>query len=214
MMSGEKIRWRTSLILSIVVFNGFLLSLNGHVTQGQSNHDLQLTTIILKAEYCERDHLRFRLRYRYTNTGSETLILYRYTLAVTRELISRSLDDAQNHRYVSTLEPMVNPVLPKPASTAKPDDTLVILRPQEVYEIDGDYHIDLPIYDSSSHHLLPAGTYFLQLRLPTWWFGEQEEHRQRWMKYGYLWTKDVVSAPMLVRIESKQKRQVVKCALH
>lgn len=173
---------------------------------------LQLSTTVLTQEYCGRDDLRLRLRLRFTNVGSEPLIVYRYSLAISRQMISRSYNDALEHRYLKDLEPFVDPMLPQPADAATPDDRLLVtLKPGETHEVDNDVHVF--VFDGSkrSADFLRPGHYFLQITVPTWWFSRESADRlaERWRDRGFLWTQDLTSLPMPIDIE---KSPVTQCS--
>jgi len=172
---------------------------------------LELSTSILKQEYCESGGMRLKLRFRFTNSGMEPIILYRYSLAVTTEMFSRTHKDAMNGRYFEKLEPLVDPILPEPKDTATPDERLlVILEPGKSYETDqGSYMLGLTNATSDS---LLLGDYYLRVTVPTWWWGEEKglSLRNRWQSVGFLWTRDLTSGPMLIRVEKTAK--TVKCS--
>jgi len=181
--------------------------------QDRSARQLQLSTTMLKQEYCDRDHIRLKLRLRFTNVGSETLVVYRHSLAISRQMISRSYNDALEHRYLKEIEPFVNPILPQPADAATPDDGLfVTLKPGETHEVDND--VNVLAFDSSrkSADLLRPGHYFLQITVPTWWFSREsaDRLRDRWRDHGFLWTQDLTSLPSPIDVEKSPK--VVNCS--
>jgi len=173
---------------------------------------MQLSTTVVKQEYCDNDHVRFKLRLRLSNVGAEPVILYRYSLAITQRMVSRSLKNAATGRYVENLTPYVDPVLPEPANEATPDNQLLVsLRPGESYEIDDDFH--LSVFDGSTEtsDFLRPGSYFLQIRVPTWYWGQEKavKLRDRWREYGFLWTRDLTSLPMPFSVD--KHRRTVKC---
>jgi hypothetical protein len=178
----------------------------------QEKLQMQLSTTVVKQEYCDSDHVRFKLRLRLANVGAEPIILYRYSLAITQSMVSRSLESAATGRYVEHLTPYVDPVLPEPANEATPDTQLMVtLRPAESYEIDVDFH--LSVFDGSKEtsDFLRPGNYFLRIRVPTWYWGQEKavKLRDRWREYGFLWTRDLTSLPMPFNVA--KNRRTVKC---
>jgi hypothetical protein len=181
--------------------------------QERPARQMQLSTTILKQEYCDRDHIRLKLRLRFTNVGSEILVVYRHSLAISRQMISRSYNDALEHRYLKEIEPFVDPILPQPADAVTPDDGLfVTLKPGETHEVDND--VNVLAFDSSrkSADLLRPGHYFPQITVPTWWFSREsaDRLRDRWREHGFLWTQDLTSLPSPIDVEKSPK--VVNCS--
>ena len=189
------------------------ISMPASSDQDRPARQLQLSTTMLKQEYCDRDHIRLKLRLRFTNVGSETLVVYRHSLAISRQMISRNYNDALEHRYLKEIEPFVDPILPPPADAATPDDGLfVTLKPGETHEVDNDVHV--LAFDSSrkSADLLRPGHYFLQITVPTWWFSREsaDRLRDRWRDRGFLWTQDLTSVPSPINVEKSPK--VINCS--
>lgn len=178
----------------------------------QKGPQLQLSTTTIREEYCDTDHLRLKLRFRFTNSGSETLILFKYSTAIFREMFSRSYKDAMERRYIQDVEPFVDPIISEPIESAIPNEQLVIsLKPGESYEIDDDFHVLVFNGTKDTADYLRPGKYFLQIEVPTWWWSQPKAAmlRERWRKYGLLWSDDLTSLPMPINIQKSPS--VVRC---
>jgi hypothetical protein len=176
---------------------------------------LQLTTEVIDAKFCESDYLRLQLRLRYFNSGDQPVILYRQSTTIMTYFISKTIDQAEAEKYVQKYSPMQRAVGPSDiVDSEKPNEqTFVILKPATSYSIttQGDFPF---IFDGKSKdsNLLHPGRYILQIRVSTW--SEQQDLtkrlRERWRTHGYLWTRSVVSRPMTFTIEKHP--QVVRCS--
>lgn len=182
----------------------------------RTDEKLELSTTVVGEEYCAKDHLRLRLRYRFRNTGTESILLYKDSHAVAEYFVSRTLEDAAQHKYVENVEPFIQPILPDPTASATPDENLLAtIKSGEAFETEHDFHLFVFDGRPESEDNLRAGNYFLELVVPTWWFGGPDKAktaRQRWRQFGYLFSDDLTSIPMPFTI--KDKPQVVKCVPH
>lgn len=188
--------------------------------EGQSNKrtdskpELQLTTEVEDAKYCESDYLRLQLRLRYYNSGNQAIILSRYSETIWAYFISKSVNDAKRENYEQSYSP--SPWRPSEPSvdTEEPDEQLfVILNPGDSYEVSAPAHFPF-LYDGKDDDpsLLRPGNHVLEIRAGTW-PGKQDittKLRERWRVHGYLWTESVRSQPMTFNIAKNP--QVVKCA--
>jgi hypothetical protein len=193
------------------------------MTQAQSKisttltPQIQLTTEVVDAKFCESDYLRLQLRLRYFNSGDQPIILYRQSTTIMTYFISKTIEHADVEKYGQKYSPMQSAVGPlELIDSEKPNEqTFVILKPATSYETSTHAHFPF-IFDGKSKdsNLLRPGRHILQIRVRTW--PEQQDTalslRERWRTYGYLWTRSVVSQPMTFNIE--KHRQVVGCSTH
>lgn len=189
--------------------------------EGQSNRranstpQLQLTTEVLDAKFCESDYLRLQLRLRYFNSGAQAIILSRYSDAIWGYFISKSLEHAKREKYEQKYSPTLwRPGELPPVDTEEPNEqAFVILNPADSYEVTA--QADFPyLYDGKDEdpELLRPGSHVLEIRAGTW-PGQQDlvpKLRERWRALGYLWTESIMSQPMTFNIP--KTRQVVDCS--
>lgn len=189
--------------------------------QGQSKistnltPQLQLTTEIIDARFCESDYLRLQLRLRYFNSGDQPIILYRQSTTIMTYFISKTFERAEQEKYEQKYSPMQRALGPlEHVDSEKPDErTFVILQPATSYETSTHAHFPF-IFDGKSKdsNLLRPGRHILQIRVRTW--PEQQDTslslRERWRAHGYLWTSSVVSRPMTFSIDKHPN--VVGCS--
>jgi len=179
--------------------------------RGQSNiganskPQLELTTEVVEARYCESDYLRLELRLRYLNIGDQPLILDRQSNVIWSYFISKSIRDAQLKKYEQTYSPSQSRIgPPKSVESEEPDEeTFVILKPAAFYEVTATAHFPF-IFDGKTEDsdLLRPGRHILEITLQTW-FSSQDvavKLRERWLTHGFLWTEYVVSRPMAFSI--------------
>jgi hypothetical protein len=180
----------------------------------------RLTTTVLVQRYCKEtgsdvsDNLRIKLRLRYTNAGSQALILYKYENTVFREMISRDPLEATAHRYVwdfslTTVTGGKDPRL----DSLVPSASFVILRPGQIFDSEAEITVFVRRGRESreSDGLLP-GEYILQVSVSTWPESQSlgERLRKRWQGIGALWFGDLTSEPMRLKIE--KNRKVLDCS--
>ena len=195
---------------------GAIIEVRGQSTiSTNSTPDLQLTMEVIEPRFCERDHLRLRLRLRYFNSGDQPIILYRQSNTIMTYFISKTIADADAEKYEQKYSPMQSPVgLAEPLESERPNpERFIILKPAASY--DTTTQADFPfIFDGNSEDasLLRAGRHLLQLRVQTWSErqGVTMSLRERWSSYGYLWTRSIVSQPMMFSIP--EHPQVVGCS--
>jgi len=64
--------------------------------------------------------------------------------------------------------------------------------------------IILSLYDGTSNtkDALHPGTYFLHVRVATWfYFADPNEYAALWRNEGYLWSENMTSEPMAFQVE-------------
>jgi hypothetical protein len=162
---------------------------------------LQLTTEIVDARFCEKDYLRLELRLKYLNIGDQRLIIYRQSNVIMTYFISKKISDAVIEKYEQKFSPLQSPVgPPEDLDTENPDkQTFVVLNPSASYEVTSQAHLpfifDGKMEESSS---LRPGRHILEIRVQTWPAPSEvaAKLRERWRAHGYLWTQSVISRPM------------------
>ena len=145
--------------------------------EGQSNRranskpELQLTTEVVDAKFCENDYLRLRLRLRYFNSGNQAIILSRYSGTIWGYFISKSLEHAKREKYEQEYSPTMGRVdVSQLVDTERPDELhFVILHAADSYEVtaQGDFPF---LYDGKDEDpgLLRPGTHVLEISAGTW----------------------------------------------
>ena len=167
--------------------------------------ELQLTTEVLSARFCESDYLRLQLRLRYFNSSNQPIILSRQSNTIMTYFISRTVNNAKKEKYEQNYSPMQSPIgEPEQFDNDSPNDqAFVILEPAGAYEITAVAHLPF-IYDGKDEDpdLVRPGRHVLEIRVQTW-LGRQDatpKLRDRWRAHGYLWSQSIVSKPMIFSI--------------
>lgn len=161
-----------------------------------------LRTEAISQAYCSPDNLRVHLRFTFFNSGSETLILYRYGPVISRYLVSKDLDSMAKEKYEYDVSPMLTVKMPPKVEQKLDDELFVVLKPGEVFALERDVSLRINGADSDSR-LKPGGNYVMRLRVATWFtdLSLARELAQRWRETGTLWYFDVVSEPMQFTIK-------------
>ena len=161
---------------------------------------LELKTEVLRQTYCARDHFRMGLRFTFVNTGSMTLILYRFGTIVPRSVVSKDRHSLAKRKYLSDARAFIGgPFSPSREQTETlAEDLFVILKPGESFSTHQNHHLFLDDGSDSNHKLRPGRSYVLQLRVATWWNDSALalELQERWRDTGMLWYYDLVTQPM------------------
>ena len=189
--------------------------------EGQSNKhanptpELQLTTEVVGAKFCNSNYLRLQLRLRYYNSGNQTIILSRYSNTIWSYFISKNIIDAKREKYEQSYSPTMGRVdIQESVDTEEPsEEDFVILNPAHSYEVTAQGDL-LYVYDGKDEDpsLLRPGNHVLEIKAGTW-PGKQDKTpklRERWSALGYLWTDWIMSQPMTFNIP--KTRQVVDCS--
>jgi hypothetical protein len=178
---------------------------------------LELKTTIIERTYCpgdaELDALRMRLKLTYRNVGKQPIILYKGPPIPSREMISRSEVDSQNHKFeVDSTISMVTDgrlvgfrgsvpgraftIIQRGASFDLETTVTVLAVRGDVREITG---------------AVTSGKHVLQIEVPTWPASKSnaEKMRVRWSSSGVLWNSPLVSLPMPFNVE--KSRSLSEC---
>lgn len=161
---------------------------------------LQLLTNILETQYCSSSNLVLTLRLLFTNTGIEPILLQKKSSVISRFMVSRSYRKAREKNYVMDARENLDWKAAGFVLDSAPELSLfVTLKPGESYVAERKLHIS--VFESNDG--LPVGKYFLQVRVPTWYYppAAAEEVRERWKDEGFLWTQTLTSAPMPFEVE-------------
>ncbi|HEV8428741.1 MAG TPA: hypothetical protein VGQ41_12645 [Pyrinomonadaceae bacterium] len=159
--------------------------------------NLQLTPSVISQRYCSDSGLYFTLRFKFINSGGESIILDKRSSIVPRFTVSRNAQDAAAGKHKIMVEYLIgidgqvltlNPI---------PDESqFVILRAGESHV--EDHPFSIPAGDKK----LKAGSYVLQLSVLTWHYPRASniQWREKWADRGYLWTDSLRSMPMTFTI--------------
>lgn len=134
---------------------------------------LRLKTSVVEQSYCNNGDVRMSLGFQHTNTGSESIILPRYSFAFPHYTISRSERAAAKRHYEIELNTFLRTILdqPYPSAGREPSpEMFVILKPGEVYEVETrPYGADVVIPNSPARRL-SKGIHVLQISGHLDWF--------------------------------------------
>lgn len=175
---------------------------------------LELKASVLEQRYCRDggESLRMELLLRYTNKGTERLILYKESRLIFGYLISRSVKAAARKHYLETVRfEIAFPPEQELFDSSGPGAAFAILEPGASSMTHSE--VDIPILDASypSSGFLPAGHYVLQIQVSTWLQSPElaTALRSRWRKFGLLWYRPVTSLPMPFAVN--RERSPSKC---
>lgn len=191
-----------------IMFVLFLILLtSAGINAEQKEHDLQLSTNILKQSYCKDENsgtimLLLRLHLRYTNVGRGTVILYKGSDLISYVRVARNREalSAKNYEVDMSVTWVTSGDGNVPNTGRTPDSRFVVLKPGAAYKAVGETRI----IDSNA---LAAGERAIQVIVSTWHgSGEQAEKlRGKWRKAWHFWYGNTFSEPMLLAVESSPK---------
>jgi hypothetical protein len=176
------------------------------VAQGQ----LQLSTSVSEQRYLLETGsrlLRLTLHLTYSNIGTRPILLDKKSSLVFRKLLSSTLKAASESKYEYDESSSFIDVRSMQAAGMRLEKTpekedFITLKPGESYSLTKE--LNLRLYDGTkdTEDFLHPGTHFLQLRVATWYyFADPELYREKWRAEGYLWSENMTSAPMPLRVE-------------
>jgi hypothetical protein len=162
---------------------------------------LRLTVDIISEEYCangpDMATLQMRLRLRYTNAGTQKLILYRGDdLFYQAKIRARAADSGARPYEVVVLHANYLEVENEPVEQSSPGKLFVILKPGAGYEIETAVGVGLKGRNvARDRHAILAGEHTLQLSVSTWYRSRSlaEKLRRQWQREGLLWFDPVFS---------------------
>lgn len=181
------------------------------VLRVQKNEALQLTLDIVEQKYCDGSQMRLKLHLHFSNKGSQPIILYKYSTAVLRSLVSLNEKAASAGQYIQDLQFTVNSIGDfEQAGPLK--DEFVILQPNKSYIAKTKVIVFTQNSTKANPLGLSAGSYVLQVEVQTWYGTKEVEKKLRkaWKSTGLLWTANTISLP--IRFNVEPQRAVVKCS--
>lgn len=163
--------------------------------------NLQLTTNILSQQACainaSLDALQLTMQLRYTNVGSQKLILYKGNRLFYQVFISRSLEETAARKFeLRTSHSRFYDEQPERIEAASPGSVFTILSPGASYETK--QVVIIPVARDGAGRInvsLAAGEHLLQLAASTWYESKKlaDNLRERWRARGFLWTEPLAS---------------------
>lgn len=170
--------------------------------------DLRAELIIQKERYCEGGGdtavLQLECTVRYVNAGREPMIVSRG--GVVWVIALADTEKEQEHpKYRWEIDNISSGGFS--IDTPRPGPAFAILEAGKALEFARTVPIVFQV-QGDQDGLVQAGSYSLQVVLGTWDHSAELEKklRERWKKWGYLWTDDVKSVPISVTIDGKAKR--------
>jgi hypothetical protein len=173
---------------------------------------LQLTTNVIGQQYCSNDRLRFTLRLKFTNGGTEPVILDRRSSVVSQYKVSRNLKSAgsKSHEMIGHLLIDIGSA-GMSLETSPEESHFVTLNAGESFSLNKMFSLPIRSSTDVGENSLPPGNHLLQIVVLTWYYpnASNVKWRERWRQKGYLWTDSITSLPMPFIVE--KKRPIIKC---
>lgn len=175
---------------------------------------LQLSTSIIEERYSVEGGsrlLRLMLNLNYSNIGNRPILLDKKSSLVYRKLLSRNLAAASAKKYDYDETSSFIDVRSMQAAGMRLDnipekEAFIILKPGESYSLKKD--LTLRLYDGTkdTEDLLHPGPWVLQLSVATWYyFADPDMYREKWSDDGYLWSQNITSVPMPLKVEQLRR---------
>jgi hypothetical protein len=175
---------------------------------------LQLSTSVSEQRYsvdAGSRLLRMTLNLTYSNIGSRPILLDKKSSLIYRKMISRNLKAVSDKKYEYDESSSFIDVRSMQAAGMQMDmrrtperEAFVTLKPGESYSLKKELILQLYDGTTDTEEFLHPGTYLLQVKVATWYyFVDPEKYREQWSAEGYLWSRDITSVPMPLRVEKK-----------
>lgn len=187
---------------------------NGDIKNSDQSAEvrLQLSTSVIEQRYSvEKGHrlLRLMLNLTYSNIGNRPILLDKKSSLVYRKLLSSNLKAASKRKYdydesSTFIDTRSMQAAEMRADSSPEKEAFVNLKPGDSYSLKKE--LVLRLYDGTkdTDGFLHPGTRFLQLRVATWYyFADPQKYRELWRDEGYLWSENITSVPMSLKIEKR-----------
>ena len=176
---------------------------------------VKLETTVTSQYYCradiDLDGLTLNLKAKYTNTGSQSVILTRDGHGIRQMIVNKNDRGAIGVREMNATFTLI----PSSEWTARPSDLkrlFAILKPGESYTAKLVTRVFVFRKDRADiAGAVGNGAHLLQLRVSTWPGSTETEDQLEaaWKHLGDLWTNSVLSEPMAFNVVPQ--RRLVKC---
>lgn len=171
---------------------------------------LRLTTSVIEQRYSVEAGsrlLRLMLNLTYSNTGNRSILLDKNSSLVYRKLVSSKPEAVSESKYdydesSSFIDVRSMQAAGMRLETSPEKDAFITLKPGESYSLKQE--IILRLYDGTkdTENFLRPGTRFLQVGVATWYYlADPDTYRQQWQDEGYLWSQNITSVPMPLKVE-------------
>jgi hypothetical protein len=190
-----------------------LISSAGVAAQTDSTRpQLILSAEMLGQQYCANSPgmatMQMRLRLRYTNAGTQKIILYRGDdLFYQAEIRSVRVEGGARPYKIAVLNARYLEVENEPVDQPSPNKLFIILHPGASYETETTVGVGLvPQSAMRDRHAIFEGEHTLQLVVSTWYRSPAlaEKLRAQWQRKGFLWSMPVATSPITFRAERPQ----------
>src|SRR5947209_2389383 len=175
-----------------LVFTATALSLLCATSLAQEPN-LELNVSIVSERYCvvseDLNSLQMTLHLRYTNTGSQKIILYKGVRLFYQIFVSRNEQDAAARRYETrTTHSRYYDQLPEKIDAPNPGSVFTILSPGASYETEQTIALPVARGDKRVGNSITAGDHVLQVRVSTWYESKKlaQALRETWQRRGVL----------------------------
>jgi len=162
------------------------------------------------SRYCssdiETDLLSLNYVFRFVNESSQPIIISKDAGTVLAILAAHDRSGlegpTQEHRIsVTTMYSEGG----QPLDSPRPGPEVITLQPARSFAVRRTVSITLERNATSPHAFTPGG-YLLQVLVRTWDDSDElaRRQRERWKKWGYLWTDPIKSEPTPIKIEAQR----------
>lgn len=174
----------------------------------------ELTTTIVEEKYCTDGDLMLTLQFTYRNGSASKLLLLKYGVAPSNHRVSKNVTAAMAKKYEQLVSPMMGVTAKQPEfGDSPPADYFVTLEPGGSYKPENFVKELIFINSKGTKGHLKPGKYVLQVEVSSWPFPgvSDESMRRRWQNFGELWTRPVLSQPMMFEIKPLRERSLTSC---
>lgn len=190
-----------------VNFSALILIAAVNACAGETNvtDGLHQTTQILKKQYCPASGgpvLKVRLLLTVKNSSASPVILTRAALVQEYDIRRMSTERSRKPPLSAQTLPEKEPFSATTLDLARPPaDLFDIIAPGA--SVDRIVLVALWVKDLQVTMEVPSATYWLSVRVKYWPWSQvaASEARQRWSRFGTLWTRPVVAGPVELPVE-------------
>jgi hypothetical protein len=209
------------LLVTVVLLSMGVLALPSQFEQNKLiiKPELELTTSVDKAEYCDSRDLKLHLKLKYKNVGSEAVILSRFAATINRYRVARTVKaleagvfELDPHFFFDRINDGSGSHLLKMKDLES--EGFVVLRPGDEFTPEVlKTSVNLSLDCDDGDPCLRPGKHILQTRFEVLTANDAvfAELQEKWRAQGEFYRGFILSQPMEFEVLRRRDQKVVQC---
>lgn len=172
---------------------------------------LDLTINLIEQRYCSKSAVLFRLKLTFTNAGGIPILFYKDSKIIWKEIVKGVGNNSLEKLH--KIEPFISLTSVIKFEELPNRNSFTILKKGESFKLELNHALFITDKDTVSKDNIHSGEYSLEIRVGTWYYHPnlKQGYQKKWQNEGYLWTKNITSAPMEFSIKKPDERTIESC---